>query len=129
MSAQKYINVEIEKLASPFAENACCNLWALTSTIIPHLTEAFWVERSPEIRATLIYVIWRFREKTSAPFLIEALDDVHDQVWMNALDGLVTIGGKESARLLIEFMTTLNPDDIRGAWAMEAIEQISEAAG
>ena len=128
MNARKYISGEVEKLASPFAENACCNLWAMTSKIVPHLVEAFWAEKNPEIRANLIYVIWQFREKSTAPFLIEAMDDVYDQVWMNALDGLVTLGGEDVTQLLIEFMTSLNPDDIRGAWSMEAIEQISEAA-
>ncbi len=129
MNAQKYIISEIERLASPFAEHACCNLWAMTSEIIPQLTAAFWAEKNPEIRATLVYVIWEFREKSTAPFLIEAMDDVHDQVWMNALDGLVTIGGEDVVQLLIKFMAAVNPDDIRGAWAMEAIEQISEASG
>ena len=128
MDTQKYISAEVEKLASPFAEHACCNLWTMTSAIIPQLTEAFWAERNPEIRANLIYVVWKFREKSTAPFLIEAMDDVHDQVWMNALDGLISIGGEDVTKRLIEFMTTLNPDDIRGAWVMEAIEQISEAA-
>ena len=128
MANKTYIVSEIQKLASPFAEQACCNLWAMTSEIVPQLMEAFWTEKNPEIRATLIYVIAHFRNESAAQFLIEALDDVYDQVWMNALDGLVTIGGKDVMQLLLKFMTRLNSDDIRGAWAMEAIEQISVEA-
>ena len=127
MNLRQYVSEQVRMLSTPSAENAFCNLQRLTPTVIPELVEEFWNAKNPSVRAELVNVIWQFREKSTVEFLIEIMDDVHDQVWMNALDGLVTIGSTEVIQQLYNLAATLNPDDIRGAWIMEAIEQITEA--
>jgi len=129
MSFRQYITEQVEKLATPAAQAAIANLLALSPLAIPPLIEEFWRARNPEIRSTVVFVIAQFADESTIEFFIEAMDDVHEQSWMNALDGLVNIGTPAVVRRLTVFMMSMNPDDIRGAWTMEAIEQISQALG
>ena len=91
-----------------------------------NLIEEFWNARNPEIRSTIVFTVSQFKDASAEDFFIEAMDDVYEQTWMNALDGLVNIGSLSVLRRLTVFMVSLNPDDIRGAWTMEAIDQITQ---
>ena len=126
LSFRRYIADQVQKLATPSAQDAIANLLALTSLAIPDLIEEFWNTRNPEIRSTIVFAISQFRDESAMDFFIAAMDDVHEQTWMNALDGLVNIGGPAVIKRLTSFMVSLNPDDIRGAWTMEAIDQIAQ---
>lgn len=127
MSFRAYIAGEVQRLASREAQQAVANLLALSPLVIGDLIDEFWRARNPDIRAGIVFVIAQFDDETALEFFISALDDVHDPTWMNALDGLVNIGTAAVVRRLTSFMVSLNPDDIRGAWTMEAIDQISHA--
>lgn len=127
MGFRRYVSARVAQLATPMAQQAIAELLALTPLVIPQLVEEFWRARNPDIRATLVFVMAQFGDASSLEFFIEAMDDVHEQTWMNALDGLVNIGGAPVVRRLTTFMVSLNPDDIRGAWTMEAIEHITQA--
>ena len=126
LSFRQYISEQAQKLATPSAQDAIANLLALTSLAIPNLIEEFWNARNPEIRSTIVFAISQFKDASAEDFFIEAMDDVYEQTWMNALDGLVNIGSPSVIRRLTVFMVSLNPDDIRGAWTMEAIDQITQ---
>lgn len=127
MSFRAYIAGEVRQLASPGAQQAIANLLALSPLVIGDLIDEFWHARNADIRAGIVFVIGRFGDESALDFFMSALDDVHEQTWMNALDGLVNIGTPAVIRRLTAFMVSVNPDDIRGAWTMEAIEQISHA--
>ena len=129
MSFRQYIAQQVQRLATPEAQDAIANLLALSPLAIPALIEEFWSARNPELRSTLVFVVAQFADPSCIEFFIEAMDDVHEQSWMNALDGLVNIGSAAVVHRLTRFMVTMNPDDIRGAWVMEAIEQISQTLG
>ena len=125
MSFRQYLAAQVQQLLTPNAQLAIANLLALSPVVLPDLIDEFWHARNPELRATLVFVIAQFGDPAALEFLIAAMDDVHEQTWMNALDGLVNIGGPATMRRLTSFMVSLNPDDIRGAWIMETIEQIA----
>jgi len=127
VSFRAYIAAEVQRLASPEAQQAIGNLLALSPLVIGDLIDEFWRARNADIRAGIVFVIAQFGDEAALEFFISALDDVHDQTWMNALDGLVNIGSPAVIKRLTTFMVSINPDDIRGAWTMEAIEQISHA--
>ena len=126
LSFRQYIADQVQKLATPSAQGAIANLLALTSLAIPNLIEEFRNARNPEIRSTIVFAISQFKDESVVDFFIQAMDDIYEQTWMNALDGLVNIGGPSVIRRLTVFMVSLNPDDIRGAWTMEAIDQITQ---
>ena len=127
MSFRQYIAGQVQALVTPDAQQAAANLLALSPIVIPDLIEEFWQARHPDLRATIVFVIAQFGDASALEFFIAAMDDVHEQTWMNALDGMVNIGGETVIKRLTRFMVSINPDDIRGAWTMEAIEQISQA--
>ena len=129
MNVREYVKAQVENLGTIFDDQASRNLTALGPEVISQLQDEFWATLNSNVRERLVYVVWQFKEKSTIGFLIEVMDDVNDQTWMNALDGLVAIGGAEALIKLYEFAASLNPDDIRGAWTMEAIEQITAALG
>ncbi|MFN0052734.1 MAG: HEAT repeat domain-containing protein [Planctomycetales bacterium] len=77
-------------------ENAVHALVEAPHAIIPILASAFRSEPDPLKRSIILHVIWQHRDPSAIPFLAEGLQDRSPQVWKEALDGLVTIGGPES---------------------------------
>ncbi len=92
--------------------------------IIPLLIQQFTAQTYGADRARIIEVIWQRRDKATIPFLASALHDPHSDVWKQALDGLVAIGGIESRNALIDFRSDISEDNERASWADEAIDQI-----
>jgi hypothetical protein len=72
----------------------------LGTEALPHFIDAVKRERDPRRRSRLIRVVWQFRDRSALPFLAEALQDSDDQVWKDALDGIVTVGGDQALQLL-----------------------------
>ena len=96
---------------------------------LPIFVHQFQIEKDPKRRARLISVIWRFRTAAALATLAIALREDVDEVWKEALDGFVAIGGESSIRFLREFRETtgVSANDIeKRAWIDEAIEQIRE---
>lgn len=105
-------------------ENAYHTLMEADDDIVPLLMEHYAAVLDGEHRARIIEVIWQHRLSTTIPFLATALNDEHPDVWKRALDGLVTIGGNESRRVLKECLARIVSDDERSIWIAEAIDQI-----
>ena len=76
----------------------------------------------------LIHCLWQYRDRAAAPTLGSALWDADDQVWKEALDGLVTLGGVEAERVLLDTRDARVGDEtrVKGEWLEEAIEQLGE---
>src|SRR6185295_20300892 len=72
----------------------------LGTAALPHFVDALRKERDPKRRSRLVRVVWQFRDRAALPVLGEALQDPHDQVWKDALDGIVTLGGEQALQLL-----------------------------
>ena len=94
------------------------------SAILPMLIQQFRARTYGADRTRIIEVIWQHRDKATIPFLASALNDPHSDVWKQALDGLVTIGGIESHNALVSFCSDIAVDNERRLWAEEAIGQI-----
>lgn len=56
-----YIAEQIRKLGGSEQENAICRLVEAGATIVPTLISTFHSEADPDIRSTLVYVIWQLR--------------------------------------------------------------------
>jgi len=98
--------------------------------IVPILIEACKAEPDPEVRAALVEVIWQHRLPETVAFLSEALADNAPEVWKNALDGLVALGGESAIKALESVKEQVlahrqgTPD--QAEWIDEAIQQIKE---
>lgn len=106
------------------SDDAFHTLIEADKSIIPLLVQQFTTRSCGDDRARIIEVIWQYRDKASIPFLTSALCDPHPEVWRNALDGLVAIGGIKSHAALIDFRSELTEDSERASWVDEAIGQI-----
>jgi HEAT repeat protein len=90
---------------------------------VPFFLRAFAEESNPQRRVKLIRVIGQFRDPSVLPTLAGALRDINENVWKDALDGLVTIGGDRSLEVLRE----ARADAARLPDASKKIEWIDEA--
>jgi len=98
--------------------------------VLPALIEFFRAEPDAEIRAFVVKAAWERREEAVVPFLGEALRATEEQVWQQALDGLVAFASKESLEILHqarnrEFINESDGKRFR-LWLNEAIAQVQE---
>lgn len=105
-------------------DNAFHTLIEADKSIIPLLVQQFTTRACGADRARIVEVIWQHRDNASIPFCVSALRDPHPEVWRQALDGLVTIGGIKSQAALIDFRSELAEDSEQASWVDEAIGQI-----
>src|SRR5580765_2290610 len=96
-----------EQVRQRFLESIDSNDWHdedprldLGTAALPHFIDAIKGERDPIRRSRLIRVIWQFRDRSALPILAEALQDPYNEVWKDALDGIVTLGGDQALHLL-----------------------------
>lgn len=105
-------------------ENAYHTLIEADDDIVPTLIDEFRDATNGERRGKILEIIWQHRIPDTIAFLTSTLDDEHRDVWKEALDGLVTIGGNESRNALNDCLGRIAPDDERAIWIAEAIDQI-----
>ena len=91
--------------------------------IVPSLIEHYEIQADGESRASIVEVVWQHRQHSTVDFLAAALGDAHAEVWKQALDGLVAIGGPRAEAALEAFLTD-RADDERTPWVKEALQQL-----
>jgi len=67
---------------------------------ISGIIDAFRVEARSDVRAFLVKAAWERREPAVLPFLAQALTDDAEEVWQEALDGLVANASAEALKIL-----------------------------
>lgn len=119
----------LRQLHQPNHADAFFRLIEADDALVPRLIEAYHAEDNPQVRATLIDIIWQHRLPSSLNFLAQALHDEHPEVWKVALDGIVGIGGDAALALLMQHRDQLqsNPgsSDVRLRWIEEALQQLA----
>lgn len=109
-------------------DGALQGLIELPDDALAELTEYFRSEALAPIRALIVRAVWERRSPLSLPFLGEALRDPEEEVWQEALDGLVTLASAESLNILQTAKVTgssVEDHDRRfQLWVAEAIEQV-----
>ena len=80
------------------------------------------------IRSILVEIVGQHRLTETAEFLSEALTDSTSEVWKNALDGLVTLGGPLAIQVLESvkqrFQASGQVKTVQLEWINEAIQQV-----
>lgn len=102
----------------------------------PLLVEAYRREPDVRRRVGILEVIGYFALPAQAEFLAEALSNAAPQIWKEALNGLVRLGGQLCGRMAqtalervrAEFAGASPLDGERLEWIDEAIEQLKEDA-
>ena len=118
----------VDKFLGGDEDHALHGLIELPNEALPDLIEHFRAESLAPVRALLIKAIWEHREPATIPFLAEALQDRDEEVWQEALDGLVALASREGLGVLEGAKASRSnrtEDDKRfHRWLEEAIEQV-----
>lgn len=94
------VRAAVEKFRSGDEESAFFELLEMPGDALPAMTDIFRTERLPEIRAFLVKVAWARRDQAALPLLSEALNASEEEIWQEALDGLVTLSSQEALDVL-----------------------------
>ena len=108
-------------------ETAFFELIEMTDDVLPAIVDIFRGEPQPHVRAFLVKAAWERREDAVIPFLAEALNDDAEEVWQEALDGLVAFSSQESLELLQSARSRKFKDSAAKRfhlWLEEAIQQV-----
>jgi hypothetical protein len=110
------------------SDSAYFSLIHMGEAVLPFLVRAYRAETDPSRRSLLVEVAWEGRTSKAIDFMAEALKDPNDQVWKQALDGLVTLSGPESLEVLQSALEESRMDPkqarVRIVWIQEAMDQI-----
>jgi hypothetical protein len=123
---------EIKQIVETFRggeeESAFFSLIELSGDVLPVLIEIFRAEHAPEIRAFLVKAAWERHDRAVIPFLGEALTDSVEEVWQQALDGLVAFASPQSLQILQSARAQANSDAANPKrlrlWLDEAVQQV-----
>ena len=124
------IKAVLDKFYRGDKESAFFELLEMPGDVLPNLIGVFRSERRPASRAFLVKVAWERRDRSVIPFRGEALMDSKEQVWQEALDGLVALASMESLEILQQarsrqFSKESNRKRFR-LWLDEAMGQVQE---
>jgi len=118
----------VERFRSGDEESAFFTLIELTGDVLPTLIEIFRAEQAAEIRAFLVNAAWERRDEAVIPFLAEALRESAEEVWQQALDGLVAFASPQSLEILqaarARTFADAAADKRLRLWLNEAIQQV-----
>ena len=106
------------------ADDAWHSLVEAGPTALPEVVRAFGAASDPCVKAHLVQVISEYQSSECVPFLEALLRNPDGDLWKQALDGLVMIGGKTALDALTATKVTMTPE--RQEWIDEAIAQIVE---
>ena len=124
------IRAALEKFRRGDKESAFFDLLEMPGYVLPKLIEVFRGERKPASRALLVKVAWERRDRSVIPFLGEVLMDSKEQVWQEALNGLVAFASKEALAILQQARNREFKKESDGRrfrlWLDEAIGQVHD---
>jgi hypothetical protein len=124
------IRAVLEKFRRGDKESAFFELLEMPGDVLPKLIEVFRGERKPASRALLVKAAWERRDRSVIPFLGEVLMDSKEEVWQEALDGLVAFASKEALEILQQARNREFNKESDGKrfrlWLDEAIGQVQD---
>ena len=88
----------LRKARSGGTEEAFHGLRSLDASVMPSLQAAFHLEQDPIVRAVIVHAVWQQTWPGLIGFLAAALGDPADEVWKEALDGLVSVASAEARK-------------------------------
>ena len=122
------VRAVLDKFRSGEEEAAFFELLEIPGDVLPALIDVFRTEPDAAIRALLVRVAWERRDHSALSFLGEALSQLQEEVWQQALDGLVAFASPEALEILQRARNRDCEHDTAarrlGLWLEEAIQQV-----
>jgi HEAT repeat protein len=127
---EKPVGYYIGLLHAGAREEAFFGLLDLGPEALPLLMSEAVKPTAAKIRSALVEVIWQYRQPAVIDFLGRHLTDSDPDVWKQALDGLVAIGGPNALHWVGTTMEGLDKsvpsNGLSAEWLQEAMQQIQE---
>ena len=105
-------------------KNAWHTLVEAGTSALPQVIAAYHNAPDRQTRLVLLSIVSQYRTLEALDFWAGVLASKDDEFWKAALDGLVSLGGESSRRVLSDGMTATK--SIKNEWIEEAIAQICE---
>src|SRR5258707_14304147 len=122
------VRASLEKFRRGDDETAFFELIEMPGDALTGMIDVFHAEPCADIRAFLVKAAWERREETVIPFLAEALNDPAEEVWQEALDGLVAFSLPSSLKVLQSARARKFTEETAAKrfnlWLEEAIQQV-----
>ena len=127
-SMEAEVRTALEKFRRGDDETAFFELIEMPGDVLTGIIDVFYAEPCADVRAFLVKAAWERREETVIRFLAEALNDPAEQVWQQALDGLVAFSLPSSLKVLqsarARKFTEATAAKRFNLWLEEAIQQV-----
>jgi hypothetical protein len=111
-------------------EEAFSELLEMPGDVLPALTAAFRTQQDPALRAFLVKAAWQRGDRQAIALLAEAVNQSDEEIWQEALDGLVALASPEALAVLMAARTRKFADRSVSqrfqSCAREAIEYIRQ---
>jgi hypothetical protein len=125
---QVEVREAVKKFRGGDKENAFFDLIEMPGEVLPAIVDVLRGETEPRVRAFLIKAAWERRDTAVIPVLAEALNDNAEEVWQEALDGLVAFAGASTLDILMQARSRefadRSADKRFRLWLEEAIQQV-----
>jgi HEAT repeat protein len=122
------IHAAIDKFRRGDEEAAFFDLIELEGDVLPALIELFRSDSDVALRSLLVRVAWERRDPAALALLADALGQHDEEIWQEALDGLVTFASPESLVILQQARQRRHDDEAAGKrfrlWLEEAIHHV-----
>ena len=123
---EEKVNYYIERLDGEDSVNAFHSLIQLPASVVPIIIRRYNLEDDIEFKSKLIEVIWQIRDESCKEFLYECFDDNEDEIWEEALNGIVALASSEDVEKLELKRNGLSKIDPKYKRIDEAAEFISD---
>jgi HEAT repeat protein len=127
-SMEAEVRTALEKFRRGDDETAFFELIEMPGDVLTGIIDVFHAEPRADVRAFLVKAAWERREETVIRFLAEALNDPAEEVWQQALDGLVAFSLPSSLKVLQSArsrkFTEATAANRFNLWLEEAIQQV-----
>jgi hypothetical protein len=125
---ESQVRAALKKFRRGDGENAFFELIEMPGDVLTGIIEVFHAEPRADVRAFLVKAAWERREETVIPFLAEALNNNAEEVWQEALDGLVAFSSPASLKILQSARSRKFTEETEAKrfnlWLEEAIQQV-----
>jgi HEAT repeat protein len=120
----------LERFRGGAEEEAFSELLEMPGEVLPALTAAFRTQQDPALRAFLVKAAWQRGDRQAIALLAEAVNQSDEEIWQEALDGLVALASPEALAVLMAARTRKFADRSVSqrfqSCAREAIEYIRQ---
>lgn len=128
-SLEEKINYYVGRLNGDDSENALHSLMEMPESAVPILIQKYKFINDDLIKSYMVEAIWQIRDSNCIDFLFECLNENDEDIWEEALNGIVTLGREKEIGRLEVLLRSVSKKETKYGRFEEAIEFIKDVVG